>query len=117
MDKIVFLNELCTISDVPAVNKDNFDKCMMFGKTVNVFYEALKQLSDRYVAHNEIVVAPIDFSKFTVPPGEFRFMFSKKVKSKIDCSQNVICEQGICVIRTNENEAGYIVSVSPHEGM
>lgn len=112
MDKIVFLNELCTISDNPNVNKDNFEKGMMFERTINTFYEILKYVSEVYNANNEIVVAPTDFSVFSIPPGEFRFMFSKKVKSIIDCTKPIYSQDGcVCYIRKNETEAGYIVSI------
>lgn len=112
MDKIVFLNELSTISDDPVLNKQNFDRCMLFCDTVNTFYEALKYISREFNAYNEIVVAPVNFEIFAVPPGEFRFMFSKKVKSVIQENITIRCSTGFCTIRKNEQEAGYIVSVT-----
>lgn len=110
MDKVNFIKELCTISNDEDINLRNFEKCMTFDNSVNLFYEALMNISKEYDAFGEISVAPIDFCQFTVPPGEFLFAFSKKVRSVIDCNKPIICASGTCTIRKNENASGYIVS-------
>lgn len=110
MDKVNFIKELCTISDDENINLLNFERCMVFDKSVNLFYEALMNISNEYGAFGEISVAPIDFGKFTVPPGEFSFTFSKKVRAVIDCNKPIICQTGTCIVRKNENASGYIIS-------
>lgn len=113
MNKINFINELCTISDNPITNKQNFDVAMMrFDKWINLFYEALKNISEMYDAHGEIIVSPVDFGKYEVPPAYFKFRFSKKVTKVIDCATEIPFSEGICNVCPNEEEAGYIASIN-----
>lgn len=116
MDKVNFIKELCTISNNEDINLQNFERCMMFDNSVNLFYEALLNISNEYGAFGEISVAPVDFSQFTSPNGEFYFAFSKKVKTVIDCNKPIICSTGTCYIRKNDNAAGYIVNTNLNLG-
>ena len=109
MDKFAFLQELCTISSDPTVNSQNFELGMNFSNSIDLFYEALLSISNKYNAFGDISVSPIDFSKFTIPPGEFYFTFSKNVKQVIDCNSPIQCQSGVCFVRENDNAAGYII--------
>ena len=121
MNKINFINNLTTISDSPIENRTNFDNCMKYEDSVNILYDAIRKLADKIDTKNEIILSPVDFSKFTIPPGEFKFRLPNKIKKVLDCNSplTVIYKGEIieCAIRQNEQELGYVISTCPKDRM
>jgi hypothetical protein len=118
MNKVTFLNELVGLTGQVKEDTDNFNIGMGFDFIINIYYEVLNVLQTRYNIYDKILITPVDFACFiSDADGGYNFLFklADGVPSGIDCSIPIELPIGKCIIRENENEAGYIAHIIPNQ--
>jgi hypothetical protein len=111
MDKISFLSDLCIISHDAEVNRKNYDAAMNFGNTINVVFDILREISDRFHLGSTLKVYPVDFIMSVGESIDVRWRTTSR--KKIDILTETLFEKNgfPYIMHHNPDGVGYILSV------
>jgi hypothetical protein len=111
MDKISFIQTLCTISTDADVNKKNYDISVNFANAVNVIYDILRTISDTHNLGFGLKIQPVDFSACTEGVIRVWWHISSRKKIQIPIAAPFVKDNCECVIVGNPEGSGYILTV------